>query len=176
LPPGVKLIKDMCDKYELKFNELKASVMNEHRTTENDELFAQVPDEDKYGMIAFIKKKKFFPPKRPPSSLLIPTHCLEFLRLSLFAFSHRCIGVIFKDWVQYFIFTLGKNFFFLMKAIILKENNIDIYPSRSEECYPCIYQMSVRELADIDESRIELINEFEVKEQLYQHYYHICFC
>jgi hypothetical protein len=30
----VKLIKDMCDKYELKFNELKASVMNEHRTTE----------------------------------------------------------------------------------------------------------------------------------------------
>jgi hypothetical protein len=35
--------------------------MNEHRTTENDELFAQVPDEDKYGMIAFIKKKKFFP-------------------------------------------------------------------------------------------------------------------
>jgi hypothetical protein len=34
--------------------------MNEHRTTENDELFAQVPDEDKYGMIAFIKKKKFF--------------------------------------------------------------------------------------------------------------------
>jgi hypothetical protein len=29
----------MCDKYELKFNELKASVMNEHRTTENDELF-----------------------------------------------------------------------------------------------------------------------------------------
>jgi hypothetical protein len=54
-------IKDMCEKYELKFNELKASVMNEHRTTENDELFAQVPDEDKYGMIAFIKKKKFFP-------------------------------------------------------------------------------------------------------------------
>jgi hypothetical protein len=51
----------MCEKYELKFNELKASVMNEHRTTENDELFAQVPDEDKYGMIAFIKKKKFFP-------------------------------------------------------------------------------------------------------------------
>jgi hypothetical protein len=40
---------------------------------------------------------------------------------------------------------------------LLKENNIDIYPSRSEECYPCIYQMSVRELADIDESRIELI-------------------
>jgi hypothetical protein len=35
---------------------------------------------------------------------------------------------------------------------LLKENNIDIYPSRSEECYPCIYQMSVRELADIDES------------------------
>jgi hypothetical protein len=34
---------------------------------------------------------------RPPSSLLIPTHCLEFLRLSLFAFSHRCIGVIFND-------------------------------------------------------------------------------
>jgi hypothetical protein len=31
----VKLIKDMCEKYELKFNELKASVMNEHRTTEN---------------------------------------------------------------------------------------------------------------------------------------------
>jgi hypothetical protein len=26
----VKLIKDMCEKYELKFNELKASVMNEH--------------------------------------------------------------------------------------------------------------------------------------------------
>jgi hypothetical protein len=44
----------MCEKYELKFNELKASVMNEHRTTENDELFAQVPDDDKYGMIAFI--------------------------------------------------------------------------------------------------------------------------
>jgi hypothetical protein len=37
--------------------------MNEHRTTENDELFAQVPDEDKYGMIAFIKKKKFAPKK-----------------------------------------------------------------------------------------------------------------
>jgi hypothetical protein len=26
------------------------------------------------------------PPRRPPSSRLIPTHCLEFLRLSLFAF------------------------------------------------------------------------------------------
>jgi hypothetical protein len=35
--------------------------MNEHRTTENDELFAQVPEDDKYGMIAFVKKKKFFP-------------------------------------------------------------------------------------------------------------------
>jgi hypothetical protein len=91
----------------------------------------------------------------PGKSRLIPTHCLEFLRLSLFAFSHRCIGVIFKDWVQYFILTFGKNFFFLMEAQrdkLLKENNIDIYPSRSEECYPCIYQMSVRELADIDES------------------------
>jgi hypothetical protein len=51
---------------------------------------------------------------------------------------------------------------------LLKENNIDIYPSRSEECYPCIYQMSVRELADIDESRIELINEFEVKVTAYR--------
>jgi hypothetical protein len=49
----------MCDKYELKFNELKASVMNEHRTTENDELFAQVPDEDKYGMIALLPAKRF---------------------------------------------------------------------------------------------------------------------
>jgi hypothetical protein len=46
---------------------------------------------------------------------------------------------------------------------LLKANGIDVYPSRSEECYPCIYQMSVRDLAGLDSSRIELINDYEVK-------------
>jgi hypothetical protein len=73
--------KDMCDKYELKFNELKASVMNEHRTTENDELFAQVPDEDKYGMIAFIKKKNH-------------CHRIHLLYCSLFSFSQKKMLII----------------------------------------------------------------------------------
>jgi hypothetical protein len=46
---------------------------------------------------------------------------------------------------------------------LLKVNGIEVYPSRSEECYPCIYQMSVRDLATLDSSRIELINDYEVK-------------
>lgn len=30
-------------------------------------------------------------------------------------------------------------------------------------CYPCIYQMTVRDLADLDDERVNLINEYEVK-------------
>jgi 3'-phosphoadenosine 5'-phosphosulfate sulfotransferase (PAPS reductase)/FAD synthetase len=186
----VKLIKDMCDKYELKFNELKASVMNEHRTTENDELFAQVPDEDKYGMIAFIKKKKFFPNVKmkycTQSLKITPMHrWLKANKLNR-KNSRQWVGIRreeggrlggtaggnLKD--RAFTTSLGERHGFdavfpiaymseIQRDKLLKENNIDIYPSRSEECYPCIYQMSVRELADIDASRIELINEFEVK-------------
>jgi hypothetical protein len=50
----VKLIKDMCEKYELN-----------------------------------LRFPPAVPPRRPPSSLLIPTHWREFLRVSLFAFSHQ---------------------------------------------------------------------------------------
>ena len=192
----VEMIKNLCKKYGFKFNELKASARNEYRKTENDELFRTLPQEQNYGMIAHIKKEKIFPNvkmKWCTESLKIkPMH--KWLKKKRFTVKNtrQWIGIRRDEGGRLggiaggnekdraFTTSVGERHGF--EAVfpiaymhederdkLLKKNKIDIYPSRSEECYPCIYQLSARELAKIDDRRIELINEYEVKITNYKH-------
>jgi 3'-phosphoadenosine 5'-phosphosulfate sulfotransferase (PAPS reductase)/FAD synthetase len=186
----VDMAKKLCNKMNIEFYELKASVFNKSLKTENDDLFKNMPKNDQYGMIAHVKKIKIFPNvdmKWCTSELKIKP-MQQWLKANKFTPKNtrqwigiRCeeggrlgglMGGNKKD--RAFTTSLGERDGFdsvhpvaymseVQRDKLLTANNIDVYPGRSEECYPCIYQMSVRDLASLDSSRIELVNKYEVK-------------
>jgi 3'-phosphoadenosine 5'-phosphosulfate sulfotransferase (PAPS reductase)/FAD synthetase len=186
----VDMVKNLCARFGLEFHELSASAINQNIKTDNDELFEMMPDKQHYGMLAHVKKKAFFPNlkmkwctselKIKPmqqwlkDNRLTPNNTRQWIgirreeggRLGGLA------GGNTKD--RAFTTSVGERDGFeavypicymtgIQRDKLLKANNIDIYPNRSEECYPCIFQMKVRQLADLDHSRVKLINEVETK-------------
>lgn len=192
----VDMAKKLCAEMNIEFHELRASAFNRVVKNENDELFKMMPDEAQYGMIAHVKKKAMFPNlkmKYCTSELKIKP-MQQWLKAHKFTPKNtrqwlgirreeggRLGGVMGgnkKD--RAFTTSIGERDGFdsvypicymseIQRDKLLTANGIEVYPSRSEECYPCIYQMSVRQLADLDDSRIELINEYEGKITAFRH-------
>jgi 3'-phosphoadenosine 5'-phosphosulfate sulfotransferase (PAPS reductase)/FAD synthetase len=183
----IDLVRDLCNKFNFEFVELKASALNKVKKTINDELFEMVPDEEHFGMTAFVKKKAFFPNvkmKYCTQELKIKP-LFEWLKKNKFTPKNttQWVGVRRAEGGR-----LGKNNakdrmhttslgerdgFDVVYPIcylgdaernqILIDNNIEIYNGRSEECYPCIFQTKLTDLANLDEDRIEIIHDLEVR-------------
>lgn len=186
----VKEVENLTQRMNMRFHNIKASVFNRVIKTDNDELFKTMPDESQYGMIAHVKKKALFPnPKMKwcTSELKIKP-MQQWLKANKFTPNNtrQWIGIRREEGGRLgglmggnkkdraFTTSIGERDGFdavypicymseVQRDKLLKANGIEVYPTRSEECYPCIYQMSVRQLADLDNSRVELINEYETK-------------
>lgn len=186
----VEMAKKLCNKMNIEFHELKASVFNRVVKNENDELFEMMPDESQYGLIAHVKKKAIFPNLK----MKWCTDELKIKPMQQWLKAHKFTPKNTRQWIgirreeggrlggvmggnkkdRAFTTSIGERDGFdaiypicymneIQRDKLLTANGVEVYPSRSEECYPCIYQMSVRQLADLDDSRIELINDYEVK-------------
>lgn len=186
----VEMAKKLCNKMSIEFHELRASAFNKVRKTENDELFEIMPDESQYGLIAHVKKKTIFPNLKMKwcTDELKIKPMQQWLKQNKFTpkNTRQWIGIRREEGGRLgglmggnkkdraFTTSLGERDGFdsvhpvaymseIQRDKLLKANGFDVYQGRSEECYPCIYQMSVRDLAGLDASRIELINDYEVK-------------
>jgi 3'-phosphoadenosine 5'-phosphosulfate sulfotransferase (PAPS reductase)/FAD synthetase len=186
----VDMAKKLCAEMNIEFFELKASAFNKVVKTENDELFEMMPDESQYGLIAHVKKKAIFPNLKMKwcTDELKIKPMQQWLKTNKFTpkNTRQWLGIRREEGGRLgglmggnkkdraFTTSLGERDGFdsvhpmaymseVQRDKLLTANGIEVYPSRSEECYPCIYQMSVRDLADLEDSRIELINEYEVK-------------
>lgn len=153
-------------------------------------LSEQANDDAQYGMIAHVKKKAMFPNLKMKwcTSELKIKPMQQWLKANKFTpkNTRQWIGIRREEGGRLgglmggnkkdraFTTSIGERDGFdtvypicymseVQRDKLLTANGIEVYPSRSEECYPCIYQMSVRDLADLDDSRIELINDYEVK-------------
>ncbi len=191
----IEIVKSLCKQSNFKFVELTASALNKTKT-ENDELFDELPDSDHFGMVAHIKKKAFFPNvkiKYCTEELKIKP-MRHFLKTNKYNSknSRQWIGVRREEGGRLggalggnkkdraFTVSLGERdgmdsvhpLAYMLEVDrdkLLKKHNIEVYPTRSEECYPCIYQMKVSQIADIDPSRIVVINNLETKVTAVRH-------
>jgi 3'-phosphoadenosine 5'-phosphosulfate sulfotransferase (PAPS reductase)/FAD synthetase len=183
----IDIVKSLCDKFNFEFVELKASALNKYKQTDNDQLFAMMPDDEHFGMTAFVRKKAFFPNVKMK-------YCTQELKIKpLFEWlkQNKLTPKNTRQWVgvrraeggrlgknnakdRMHTTSLGeRDGFDVVYPIcylsdterddILIKNNIEIYNGRSEECYPCIFQTKLTDLANLDKDRIEIIHDLEVK-------------
>lgn len=186
----IDMVKALATKMRIEFHELRASAFNQVVQTENDELFKMLDGDAQYGMLAHVKKKAIFPNlamKWCTDELKIKP-LQQWLKANKFTphNTRQWLGIRREEGGRLgglmggnkkdraFTTSIGiRDGFDCIYPIcymtnsqrdkLLTANNIEIYPDRSQECYPCIYQMSVRDLAALDDKRIDLINEYETK-------------
>lgn len=188
--------KQICEDMGIEFVRLTATVINRHIKNDTDKMFESLPYSNRFGMVAMIKKKKAFPNLKfkycteylkikpiqdfmksrgfnPKNSVQwIGIRCEEGGRLG------GRLGSNKKD-RSHTTSTGSRNGFDVVFPIcylteverdkLLKKNNIEVYPNRSEECYPCIYQCSKEDLANLDPERVTLISNLETKINKYTH-------
>jgi len=175
----VEMTASLCEELGFRFKTLKRDVRNKIRKSVNDKVYGDITNP--YGMKALIRKKAFFPNlqmkyctmelKIKPFKDWItdqewtPKQVRQWVgvrraeggRLGKSNAKDRANTVSLDIRSEITGYETVYPIAYVDDAErdnILSDNNIPVYPTRSEECYPCIYQMSERQLAELDEDAI----------------------
>lgn len=193
----VNVAKKMCEKFGFNFYQLQHDARNQSIQNANDDLFAMLPDTAHFGLIAEIKKQAFFPHvgngrycteklKIIPIKKFLKKHnfnhknTLQWLGIRREEGRNKKGGGGTAGIDRANITSVGIDRGFnhayplaYMTSIerdkLLTEYGIKVYHSRSEECYPCIFQCSFRQLADLDDDKVQVIHDLESKITKFRH-------
>ena len=186
----VDMTKALCEELDIEFHVLVTDVRNKKRVSSVDKTFGVMDDKNSLGMLGLIRKNTMFPNlsmkfctvglkinaigsfnERMGFDRLNTTQWVglrreEGGRLGKNSPKDRSNTTSYEECSPITGFPVVYPIAYMTQEQeyeLLTRNNVDIYPNRSDECYPCIFQSGKKDLAGLDDARVDLIEDMENK-------------